>query len=40
MELVVVHITDIHIKEESDLDILIERIDSIVGAIAEVIRIP
>lgn len=38
MELVVAHLTDIHIKQESDLDVLMERTSSIVGAIAEVIR--
>lgn len=40
MDLVITHITDIHIKQESDLDILMGRINSIVGAIGEVIRNP
>lgn len=38
MELIIIHITDIHIKREEDLDILMQRTDSIVGAISEVIR--
>lgn len=38
MDLVIIHLTDIHIKKESDLDVLIERTSSIVGAIGEVIR--
>ena len=38
MDLVITHITDIHIKTEEDLYILMERTDSIVGAIAEVVR--
>lgn len=38
MDLVVAHITDIHIQQESDLHILMERTSSIVGAIGETIR--
>lgn len=38
MNLVITHLTDIHIKQESDLDVLMERTSSIVGAIGEVIR--
>lgn len=38
MDLIIAHLTDIHIKEETDLDILADRTDSIVGAIAETIR--
>lgn len=38
MELVITQLTDIHIKEEKDFDILLERTDSIVGAISETIR--
>lgn len=40
MDLVITHLTDIHIKQESDLDILVGRTTSIVGAICEVIRKP
>lgn len=38
MDLVITQLTDIHIKYESDLDILLQRTGSIVGAIFEVIR--
>lgn len=38
MELIITQITDIHIKQESDLDILLQRTNSIVGAIFEVVR--
>lgn len=37
MELVITQLTDIHIKQESDLDILLQRTNSIVGAIFEVV---
>ena len=40
MELILVHLTDIHISGEDDKDILLSRTDSIVGAIAEVIKKP
>ena len=40
MELVVVQLTDMHITGEDDLDILISRVGSIVGAISEVIKKP
>lgn len=40
MELVVVQLTDIHITGEDDLDILLSRTGSIVGAIGEVVRKP
>lgn len=40
MELVIVQLTDIHISGEDCLDILLARTNSIVGAIAEVIRKP
>lgn len=40
MELVITQLTDIHISGEVDLDILLARTNSIVGAIAEVIRKP
>ena len=38
MEIVIAHITDIHFKQESDLNTLRKRINSIVGAILETIR--
>lgn len=38
MNLIITHLTDIHIKQESDLDILMGRTSSIVGAIGETIR--
>ena len=38
MELIITQLTDIHIKQESDLDILLQRTNSIVGAIFEVVR--
>ena len=40
MELVITQLTDIHIKQEEDLNVLVDRTSSIVGAIAEVIRKP
>ena len=40
MELVITQLTDIHISGKDDLDILLSRTSSIVGAIAEVIRKP
>lgn len=40
MELVITQLTDIHISGEKDLDILLARTTSIVGAIAEVISKP
>ena len=40
MEVVVVQLTDMHITGEDDLDILISRVGSIVGAISEVIKKP
>lgn len=40
MELVITQLTDIHITGEADLDILLSRTSSIVGAVAEVIRKP
>ncbi|MBD5492513.1 MAG: metallophosphoesterase [Lachnospiraceae bacterium] len=38
MELIIAQLTDIHIKQKSDLDILLQRTNSIVGAIFEVVR--
>ena len=38
MDLIITQLTDIHIKQESDLDILLQRTNSIVGAIFEVVR--
>lgn len=38
MDLIITQLTDIHIKQESDLDILLQRTNSIVGAIFEVAR--
>lgn len=38
MDVIITQLTDIHIKQESDLDILLQRTDSIVGAISEVVR--
>lgn len=38
MELIITQLTDIHIKQESDLDILLQRTNSIVGAIFEVVK--
>lgn len=38
MDLVITHLTDIHIEDEADLNVLADRTDSIVGAIAETIR--
>ena len=40
MDLVLTHITDIHIEQEADIDILMNRTHSIAGAIFEVIRNP
>lgn len=40
MDLIITHLTDIHFKSEADLGVLAERTDSIVGAIAEVVRKP
>ena len=33
MELLLVHLTDIHIRDDADFEVLSERIDSIGGAI-------
>ena len=38
MDVIITHLTDIHIEDEADLNILADRTDSIVGAIAETIR--
>ena len=38
MELFITQLTDIHIKEEADLDVLLGRTESIVGAILEIIN--
>lgn len=38
MDLIITQLTDIHIKQESDLDNLLQRTGSIVGAIFEVVR--
>ncbi|MCI9127929.1 MAG: hypothetical protein HFG28_12250 [Eubacterium sp.] len=38
MDLIITQLTDVHIKQESDLDILLQRTNSIVGAIFEVVR--
>ncbi len=38
MELIITQLSDIHIKQKSDLDILLQRNNSIVGAIFEVVR--
>lgn len=40
MDLIITHITDLHIKQDSDLEILMDRTYSIVGAVGEVIRNP
>lgn len=40
MDLVITQLTDLHIKQKNDLDILMQRTSSIVGAIFEVIRNP
>jgi len=40
MDLVITQLTDLHIKSENDLDLLVGRTNSIVGAISEVIRKP
>ena len=40
MELILVHLTDIHISGEDDKDVLLSRTSSLVGAIAEVIKKP
>lgn len=37
MDLIITQLTDIHFKEEKDLDILLKRTNSIVGAISETI---
>lgn len=33
MELIIVHLTDIHIRDDSDFEILSERVSSLGGAI-------
>lgn len=38
MDLIITQLTDIHIKQESDLDILLQRTGSIVGAMFEVVK--
>lgn len=38
MDLIITQLTDVHIKQESDLEILLQRTGSIVGAICEVMR--
>lgn len=40
MDLIITQLTDIHFKEENDLDILLKRTNSIVGAISETIINP
>ena len=40
MELLLVHLTDIHIRDEADFEILSERIDSVGGAICTHITEP
>lgn len=40
MELLIVHLTDIHIRDDADFDVLSERIGSIGGAICNHITAP
>ena len=40
MELIFVHLTDIHIKDENDFDVLLERISSLSGVICNHITEP
>lgn len=40
MELLFVHLTDIHVQDDNDLDVLLTRTDSLAGAICKHITEP